>query len=76
MSEILQYRKQFYKSNYDMRITCAHGDSAEEIASKVLQRLKEDKNDEGFISTREEHAETDERPGFSDVDRIECNVKC
>lgn len=67
MSEILQYRKQFYESNYDMRITCARGDSAEEIASKVLQRLREDKNDEGFISTRQEHAETDERPGFSDV---------
>ena len=67
MSEILQYRKQFYESNYDMRITCARGDSAEEIASKVVQRLKEDKNDEGFISTREEHAKTDERPGFSDV---------
>ena len=67
MSEILQYRKQFYESSYDVRVSCARGDSAEEIANKTLKTLKETQDELGFISTREERAETDERPGFLDV---------
>ncbi|XP_067025308.1 threonine synthase-like 1 isoform X2 [Acropora muricata] len=67
MSEILQYRKQFYESSYDVRVSCARGDSAEEIANKTLKTLKETQDEIGFISTREEHAETAERPGFLDV---------
>ena len=67
MSEILQYRKQFYESSYDVRVSCARGDSAEEIANKTLKTLKETQDEIGFISTREERAETDERPGFLDV---------
>ena len=67
MSEILQYRKQFYESSYDVRVSCGRGDSAEEIANKTLKTLKETQDEIGFISTREEHAETDERPGFFDV---------
>ena len=67
MSEILQYRKQFYESSYDVRVSCARGDSAEEIATKTLKTLQETQDEKGFISTREQHAETDERPGFLDV---------
>ena len=67
MSEILQYRKQFYEAGYDIRVTCARGDSAQEIANKVLERLKESRRNEGFTSTREKHTHREERPGFLDV---------
>lgn len=67
MSEILQYRKQFYESSYDIRITCARGDSAEEITNKVLERLKESKHDDGFTSTRDGNSDREQSPGFLDV---------
>jgi len=38
MSEILQYRKQFYESSYDVRVVCARGDSIEEIANKTVKK--------------------------------------
>ena len=67
MSEILQYRKQFYEAGYDIRVTCARGDSAEEITNKVIERLKESRNDEGFTSTREKQSHSEESTGFLDV---------
>lgn len=68
MSEILQYRKQFYESSYDVRVVCAKGDSVEEIANKTVERLKELRRNEGFTSTRQEHSDSSgESPGFSDV---------
>ena len=69
MSEILQYRKQFYESSYDVRVVCAKGDSIEEITNKTLDRLKELRHDElGFTSTRQEYSDSGrESPGFLDV---------
>ena len=67
MSEILQYRKQFYESSYDIRVICARGDSAKEISDKVMAKLKETTHNEGFTSTREEYPDREERPGFLDV---------
>ncbi|CAH3164702.1 unnamed protein product [Porites lobata] len=67
MSEILQYRKQFYESSYDVRITCARGDSAEEIADKVFQHLMDSAADAGYVSTRTEYPDGEESPGFLDV---------
>ena len=67
MSDILQYRKQFYESSYDVRVTCAKGDSAEEIANKVLEKLKESRH-QGFTSTREKYPDARETsPRFLDV---------
>lgn len=68
MSEILQYRKQFYETNYDVRVICAKGDSIERIANRVLERLKELTHNEGFTSTRQKHLDTGgESRGFLDV---------
>ena len=67
MSEILQYRKQFYESSYDVRITCARGDSGEEIAGKVFQQLIDSAADAGYVSTRTEYPDGEESPGFLDV---------
>lgn len=68
MSEILQYRKQFYESSYDVRVVCARGDSIEEIANKTVKRLQELKHLKGFTSTRRENSETNgANPGFLDV---------
>jgi len=67
MSEILQYRKQFYESSYDIRVICARGDSTKEISDKVTAKLRETTHNEGFTSTREEHPDREERPGFLDV---------
>ena len=68
MSEILQYRKQFYESSYDVRITCARGDSAEEIAGKVFQQPMDSAGgDAGYVSTRTEYPDGEEHPGFLDV---------
>lgn len=67
MSEILQYRKQFYESSYDVRVICAKGDSIEEIAGKVRKCLAELSTDQGFTSTRQEHSDTGDSPGFLQV---------
>ncbi|KAL9960383.1 hypothetical protein ACROYT_G033834 [Oculina patagonica] len=68
MSEILQYRKQFYESSYDVRVVCTKGDSIEEIANKTQERLKELRRDKGFTSTRQEYSDSSkESPGFLDV---------
>lgn len=67
MNEILQYRKQFYESSYDVRVICANGDSIEEIASKVRKSLAELSIDQGFTSTRQEHSDTGDSPGFLQV---------
>lgn len=68
MSEILQYRKQFYESSYDVRVVCARGDSIEEIANKTVKRLQELTLHKGFTSTRRDNSETEgASPGFLDV---------
>lgn len=68
MSEILQYRKQFYESSYDVRVVCARGDSIEEIANKTVKRLQELRHDKRFTSTRREYSElNDASSGFLDV---------
>ena len=68
MEAILNYRKQFYERNYDIRVTCEKGDSAEEVTRKILQSLQEKQDHAGFTSTRQEHSDTSGKdPGFLDV---------
>ncbi|XP_006258463.1 threonine synthase-like 1 [Alligator mississippiensis] len=54
MRDILQYRKQFYKKWYDIRVLCESGITAEAVADKVLDAVKryQDSEAETFISTR------------------------
>ncbi|XP_036616045.1 threonine synthase-like 1 [Trichosurus vulpecula] len=54
LKEILQYRRQFYKKWYDVRIFCEDGASAEVIADKVFDAVKryQDVDSETFVSTR------------------------
>lgn len=54
LRDILQFRKQFYKKWYDVRVLCENGITAEAVADKVLQAVKryQDSESENFISTR------------------------
>ncbi|KFW94467.1 Threonine synthase-like 1, partial [Phalacrocorax carbo] len=72
LKDILQFRKQFYKRWYDIRVLC--GDiAAEVVAEKVLDAVKryQDSELETFISTRSNRSgrsmEKDSRKYFSDV---------
>lgn len=57
LRDILQFRKQFYKKWYDVRVICENGITAEAIADKVLCAIKryQDSESESFISTRSLH---------------------
>ncbi|XP_061521962.1 threonine synthase-like 1 [Phycodurus eques] len=52
--DILQYRKQFYERWLDARVLCGRGDTAEEVAEKVLQAVERFHNHaaETYVSTR------------------------
>ncbi|XP_074123057.1 threonine synthase-like 1 [Sminthopsis crassicaudata] len=54
LKEILQYRRQFYKKWYDIRIFCEDGASVEVIADKAFEEIKryQDVDSETFVSTR------------------------
>ncbi|XP_074938731.1 threonine synthase-like 1 isoform X2 [Phalacrocorax aristotelis] len=72
LKDILQFRKQFYKRWYDIRVLC--GDiAAEVVAEKVLDAVKryQDSELETFISTRSNRSgrsmEKDSCKYFSDV---------
>ncbi|XP_035272155.1 threonine synthase-like 1 [Anguilla anguilla] len=54
MRAILQYRQQFYNRCFDTRVLCGSGDTADEVAEKVLQALRRYQNSESetFVSTR------------------------
>ncbi|XP_026565866.1 threonine synthase-like 1 [Pseudonaja textilis] len=54
LGDIIQFRKQFYKKWYDVRVLCENGIAAENVADKVLHAVKRYQNSEQecFISTR------------------------
>nr|XP_056713456.1 threonine synthase-like 1 [Euleptes europaea] len=54
LKDILQFRKQFYKKWYDVRVLCENGITATAVAEKVLHAVNryQDSESEGLISTR------------------------
>ncbi|OPJ81716.1 threonine synthase-like 1 [Patagioenas fasciata monilis] len=73
LKDILQFRKQFYRRWYDIRVLCGGDDAAEVVAEKVLDAVKRYQNSEleTFISTRssrsERSMEKNSHKYFSDV---------
>ncbi|KAL4630950.1 threonine synthase-like 1 [Arapaima gigas] len=73
MRDILRYRRQFYSRCFDIRVLCASGDAAEDVAEKALQALKRfrDSESETFVSTRSHKSGREDLVGgekhFSDV---------
>ncbi|XP_074842381.1 threonine synthase-like 1 [Carettochelys insculpta] len=65
MRDILQYRKQFYKKWYDIRVICESGLKAEAVANKVLDAVRrhQDSDSETYISTRCIRSEACEQKG-------------
>uniref|UniRef100_A0A8C8RV85 Threonine synthase like 1 n=1 Tax=Pelusios castaneus TaxID=367368 RepID=A0A8C8RV85_9SAUR len=65
MRDILQFRKQFYKKWYDIRVLCEGGLTAEALADKVLDAVQryQDSESETFISTKHIKSETCEQTG-------------
>ncbi|KAM6162724.1 threonine synthase-like 1 [Erethizon dorsatum] len=54
ITDLLKFRRQYYKKWYDTRVFCESGASPEEVADKVLSAVKryQDVDSETFISTR------------------------
>ncbi|KAL8165050.1 UNVERIFIED_CONTAM: Threonine synthase-like 1 [Gekko kuhli] len=54
LKDILQFRKQFYKKWYDVRVLCENGITATAMAEKVLHAVERYQNSEteGLLSTR------------------------
>nr|KAG5706000.1 hypothetical protein BaRGS_028109 [Batillaria attramentaria] len=52
MSDILEYRQDFYQTWYDIRIICEEDETQESIAKKVAAAVDQFTHDEGFISSR------------------------
>ncbi|KAJ8301244.1 hypothetical protein KUTeg_020231 [Tegillarca granosa] len=52
MSDILQYRQQFYEKSYDVRIIVEKNETQESISNKVVEVVKRTKNHKGYVSTR------------------------
>lgn len=73
LKDILQFRKQFYKRWYDVRVLCGGDVAAEVVAEKVLDAVKRYQNSEleTYISTRSSRSggsmQKDTRKYFSDV---------
>ncbi|XP_061777561.1 threonine synthase-like 1 [Nerophis ophidion] len=70
IGDILSYRKQFYEKWLDMRVLCGRGDTAEEVAEKVLQAVERYHNtaSETYVSTRSDgERSSSETTHFSDV---------
>uniref|UniRef100_A0A0P6JC84 Threonine synthase-like 1 n=1 Tax=Heterocephalus glaber TaxID=10181 RepID=A0A0P6JC84_HETGA len=54
ITDLLKFRRQYYKKWYDTRVLCDSGASPEEVADKVLSAVQryQDVDSETFISTR------------------------
>ncbi|POI23974.1 hypothetical protein CIB84_012278 [Bambusicola thoracicus] len=67
LKDILQFRKQFYKRWYDVRVLCGGNMAAEIVAEKVLDAVKRYQNSEveTYVSTRSTQKNSDKY--FSDV---------
>ncbi|CAN9506457.1 unnamed protein product [Ophioblennius macclurei] len=70
MRDILLYRKQFYEKWLDVRVFCGTGDTAEEVAEKVLKAVERygNRDEETYVSTRGKSTDpSNEKKHFSDV---------
>ncbi|NXH14572.1 THNS1 protein, partial [Bucco capensis] len=70
LKDILQFRKQFYRRWYDIRVLCGGDVAAEVVAEKVLDAVKRYQNSEleTFVSTRSGRSTAKDSPKyFSDV---------
>lgn len=70
VKDILDYRKQFYEKWLDVRVLCGTGDTAEEVAEKVLKAVERYENHAGetYVSTRSDSAGASrQKTYFSDV---------
>lgn len=71
MRKILRYRKQFYENWLDVRVLCGTGDTAEEVAEKVLRAVEryQDPAAETYVSTRRSKSKgsSSDKTHFSDV---------
>ncbi|OXB84658.1 UNVERIFIED_CONTAM: hypothetical protein H355_001135 [Colinus virginianus] len=67
LKDILQFRKQFYRRWYDVRVPCGGSMAAEVVAEKVLDAVKRYQNseEETYISTRS--TQRNSHKYFSDV---------
>lgn len=67
LKDILQFRKQFYKRWYDIRVLCGGNMAAEIVAEKVLDAVKRYQNSEveTYVSTRS--TQKNSHKYFSDV---------
>lgn len=67
LKDILQFRKQFYKRWYDVRVLCGGNMAAEVVAEKVLDAVKRYQNSEveTYVSTRS--TQKNSHKYFSDV---------
>lgn len=52
MSDILQYRQQFYENSYDIRVICQADESLESVANKITDALLAYNEDSDCVSTR------------------------
>ncbi|XP_031566316.1 threonine synthase-like 1 [Actinia tenebrosa] len=67
IKDILKYRKQFYETNYDIRITCEINESPERITDKVIQGVRSMETRPCYVSTRHKPVEFKENTSFLDV---------
>ena len=52
MSEILQYRQQFYEGHYDIRVICHEGETPGTITDKIIRIIKGTEKRSKYVSTR------------------------
>lgn len=70
MRDILGYRRQFYEKWLDVRVLCGRGETAEDVAEKVLKALERHQNHDKdtYVSTRRDGAvSSNQKTHFSDV---------
>ena len=51
MSDVLQYRQQFYERWYDLRVVCERGETVHSVADKTIRALEQ--FDAGHAGSRE-----------------------
>jgi len=64
LSDILEYRKQFYERAYDIRVICEEAETPSQIANRIASILHERTSKRGYVSTR---AVNDKAVTFNEV---------
>ena len=67
MAEILEYRQQFYETNYDIRIICEENENPASVAKKISDYLMKLNKLNCFISTRSKRVDMCNSVMFDDV---------